>query len=137
MSIRPAAEMRLFIAEGEAWLEFDGLRLRSLSLGARPVDASDLEAPDGWRALLPATDRSARIAASGLATGGAAETALRNAFFNAALATCRLQLPGAGRIEGAFAVEQLDFDARQDGEAGLALVLLSAGALVFTPEEEG
>jgi TP901-1 family phage major tail protein len=110
-----------------------GLRARTLSLNARPVDATDADSAGRWRELLGGAGvKSAAVSGQGIFRDAASDALIREAFFDQALKTWRLIVPDFGALEGPFLVSALEYAGDHEGEATFAISLASGGAVAFT-----
>ena len=110
-----------------------GLRNRSLSLNARPVDITNADRVNGWREILEGAGiKSASLSGTGVFRDDAADETVRGYFFNGTLRNWQLIVPGFGIIQGAFQITALEYAGEYDGEVTYSLALESAGALSFT-----
>lgn len=137
MNAQRGKDMLLKIGDGgapEAFQSVAGLRARTLSLNAAPVDVTHAES-GGWRALLEgAGARQASVSGAGVFLTGAAADAVRAAFFAGAVRTWRIHIPGFGEISGPFLIANLDYSGASEGEVDFAIALESAGPLAFAGE---
>ncbi|HAD25889.1 MAG TPA: phage major tail protein, TP901-1 family [Alphaproteobacteria bacterium] len=110
-----------------------GLRTRSLSLNARPVDITNADSANGWRETLAGAGvKSAAVSGSGVFLDAAADETARGYFFNGTIREWQIILPDFGTIEGLFQITGLEFNGDHDGEVSYSLSLESAGELTFT-----
>jgi len=110
-----------------------GLRNRSLSLNARPVDITNADSVNGWREVLEGAGvKSASLSGTGVFRDEAADETVRGLFFNGTIRNWQLIVPGFGIIQGAFQITALEYAGEYDGEVTYSLALESAGALSFT-----
>lgn len=110
-----------------------GLRNRSLSLNARPVDITNADSVNGWREVLEGAGiKSASLSGTGVFRDDAADETVRGYFFNGTLRNWQLIVPTFGIIQGAFQITALEYAGEYDGEVTYSLALESAGALSFT-----
>ncbi|GAB4525478.1 MAG: phage major tail protein, TP901-1 family [Amphiplicatus sp.] len=116
----------------ETFATVAGLRAKTLSLNAQPVDVTHADSVGGWRELLAgAGARQASVSGAGVFLSDGAAADIRAAFFAGEIRRWRLVVPGLGEIEGPFLIANLDYSGAHDGEAAFALALESAGALDF------
>ncbi|MEM9707082.1 MAG: phage major tail protein, TP901-1 family [Pseudomonadota bacterium] len=111
-----------------------GLRTRSISLNAQPIDVTHSESVGGWRELIAGGVRQASVSGAGIFLNDAAAGEIRSVFFAGSVRKWRIVIPGFGFIEGAFLVSNLDYSGDYDGEGAYAIALESAGVLTFTAE---
>ena len=110
-----------------------GLRNRSLSLNARPVDITNADSVNGWREVLDGAGvKSASVSGTGVFRDDAADETVRGYFFNGTIRNWQLIVPAFGIIQGAFQITALEYAGEYDGEVTYSLALESAGALSFT-----
>ena len=110
-----------------------GLRNRSLSLNARPVDITNADSVNGWREILEGAGiKSASLSGTGVFRDDAADETVRGYFFNGSIRNWQLIVPGFGIIQGAFQITALEYAGEYDGEVTYSLALESAGQLNFT-----
>lgn len=110
-----------------------GLRARTLTFNAEPVDATNQDSAGLWRELLAGAGlRSARIAGSGLFKDAASDVLMRQAFFGGVILDWQVVIPGLGTLTGPFQITSLAFTGRHTGEVTFELTLDSAGELTFT-----
>ena len=111
-----------------------GLRAKTISLNARPVDITHADSPGRWRELYGGAGvRSASVTGAGVFVDAAADETVRSVFFDQAVRDWRLVIPDFGTLEGAFLVSALEYSGRHDGEAAYSISLASAGAISFAP----
>lgn len=110
-----------------------GLRNRSLSLNARPVDITNADSVNGWREILEGAGvKTASVSGTGVFRDDAADETVRGYFFNGAIRNWQLIVPSFGVIQGAFQITALEYAGEYDGEVVYTLALESAGSLGFT-----
>lgn len=110
-----------------------GLRNRSLSLNARPVDITNADSINGWREILEGGGvKSASLSGTGVFRDDAADETVRGIFFNGSIRNWQLIVPSFGIIQGTFQITALEYSGEYDGEVTYSLALESAGALSFT-----
>ncbi len=110
-----------------------GLRNRSLSLNARPVDITNADSVNGWREVLEGAGvKSASLSGTGVFRDDAADETVRGLFFNGTIRNWQLIVPSFGIVQGAFQVTALEYAGEYDGEVTYSLALESAGPLGFT-----
>lgn len=137
MSAQAGKDILLKIGDGaasESFVAVAGLRAKTISLNARPVDVTHADSPGRWRELIEGAGlRSASVTGSGIFVDSAADETVRGMFFDQARRTWRLVIPDFGALEGPFLVTALEYSGRHHGEAAYSLSLASAGQLSFTP----
>ncbi len=119
-------------ADPEGFAAVAGLRARTISLNARPVDATDGDSAGRWRELLAGAGvKQAAVSGAGIFRDAASDAMIREAFFAQAARTWRLVVPDFGTLQGPFLVGALEYAGEHEGEATWALTLASAGEIVF------
>lgn len=112
-----------------------GLRTKSFTLNARPIDVTDTGS-GGWRDLLPGAGlRSAEIAGAGIFRDAQSDSQIRSAFFEQSALLCAFHMPGFGVLKGEFLVTRLRYLGSYDGAASYELAFQSGGRLVFEAEK--
>ncbi|MFZ5913633.1 MAG: phage major tail protein, TP901-1 family [Pseudomonadota bacterium] len=118
---------------GGVFVTVAGLRARSLSLNARPIDITNADSANGWREMLDGAGvKSAAVSGAGVFRDEAADETIRGYFFNGSVRNWQVIVPDFGVIQGAFQITGLDYAGEYDGEATYSLNLESAGDLGFT-----
>lgn len=118
---------------GGVFVTMAGLRNRSLSLNARPVDITNADSVNGWREVLEGAGvKSASLSGTGVFRDDAADETVRGFFFNGTIRNWQLIVPDFGIIQGAFQITALEYAGEYDGEVTYSLALESAGPLGFT-----
>ncbi|MEQ8405703.1 MAG: phage major tail protein, TP901-1 family [Oceanicaulis sp.] len=137
MTAQAGKDILLKIGDGgasESFAAVAGLRAKTISLNARPVDVTHADSPGRWRELIEGAGlRSASVTGSGIFVDSTADETVRGVFFDQAKRAWRLVIPHFGTLEGPFLVTALEYSGRHDGEAAYSLSLASAGQLSFTP----
>ena len=109
-----------------------GLRVRTIALNARSVDATDGDSAGRWRELLDGAGvKSAAVAGQGIFRDAASDALIREAFFDQAAKRWQLIVPDFGVLEGPFLVAALEYAGEHEGEATFAMSLASAGEIRF------
>jgi TP901-1 family phage major tail protein len=138
MTAQAGKDILLMIGDGQASESFAavaGLRAKTISLNARPVDVTHADSPGRWRELIEGAGlRSASVTGSGIFVDSAADETVRGVFFDQTRRSWRLVIPDFGTLEGPFLVNALEYSGRHDGEAAYSLSLASAGQVSFTPD---
>ncbi|GBD49640.1 phage major tail protein, TP901-1 family [Methylopila sp. Yamaguchi] len=134
MAIQKGKDLLLKIADGAGgFTTVAGLRSRSLSFNAEPVDVTHSESAGRWRELLAgAGAKRASVAGAGVFRDDASDALVRGLVFDGAAAVFQIVIPDFGRVEGPFQVTGLDYRGDHAGEVVYDLALESAGALAFT-----
>ncbi|GLK67906.1 phage major tail protein, TP901-1 family [Hansschlegelia plantiphila] len=134
MAIQKGKDLLVKIADGAGgFVTVAGLRSRSLSFNAEPVDVTHSESAGRWRELLAGAGvKKASVAGAGVFKDDASDTLVRGLVFDGAIAAFQIVIPDFGRIEGPFQVTGLEFKGDHAGEVAYDLALESAGALSFT-----
>jgi TP901-1 family phage major tail protein len=110
-----------------------GLRSRRLSFNAETVDVTHADSIGRWRELLAGAGiRRAHVSGSGVFRDDAADSAMRQLFFDGDSRPWRIIIPDFGTVEGAFQITALDYAGEFAGELTFETALESAGALTFT-----
>ena len=110
-----------------------GLRARQIAFNAEPVDVTHAESAGRWRELMAGAGvRRATVSGAGLFRNEAADALVRRTFFDDALRTWQVIIPGFGTVQGPFHVTSLDYRGEHDGAVTFDISLQSAGALAFT-----
>jgi len=118
---------------GGVFVTVAGLRNRSLSLNARPVDITNADSVNGWREVLEGAGvKSASLSGTGVFRDDAADETVRGFFFNGTIRNWQLIVPDFGIIQGAFQITALEYAGEYDGEVTYSLALESAGQPSFT-----
>ncbi|WP_300529556.1 phage major tail protein, TP901-1 family [Maricaulis sp.] len=133
MTVQAGKDMLIKIGDGgvpEGFLSVAGLRTRTLSFNARPVDITHDQSLGSWRELLAGSGiKACTVSGAGVFTDAAADARLRQAFFDQAAPNWQLIIPDFVRLTGPFLIAALDYSGRHDGEAVWSMTLSSAGAL--------
>jgi len=136
MTAQAGKDILLKIGDGaasESFAAVAGLRAKTISLNARPVDVTHADSPGRWRELIEGAGlRSASVTGAGIFVDSAADETVRGVFFDQTRRTWRLVIPDFGTLEGPFLVTALEYSGRHDGEAAYSLSLASAGQISFT-----
>lgn len=136
MTAQAGRDILLKIGDGaadESFAAVAGLRARTISLNARPVDVTHGDSPGRWRELIEGAGlRSAAVSGSGVFVDDAADERVRAVFFDQARRNWRLVVPDFGVLDGPFLVTALEYSGRHDGEAAYSLSLASAGEIGFS-----
>ena len=136
MTAQAGKDILLKIGDGaaaESFAAVAGLRARTISLNARPVDVTHGDSPGRWRELIEGAGlRSAAVSGSGVFVDSAADETVRAVFFDQARRNWRLVIPHFGVLDGPFLVTALEYSGRHDGEAAYSLSLASAGEIGFS-----
>ncbi len=136
MSGQKGRDVLIKIGDGEdpeSFTTIAGIRAKTISLNARPVDDTSGESPEAWRELIAGAGvKSASVSGVGVFKDAASDALIQQAFFAQAIKAFQLVIPDFGTLEGAFLIEALDYSGDHDGEAAFAITLASAGALSFT-----
>ena len=133
MAAQKGKDLLVTIADGSTFVTVAGLRARRLSFNAETVDITHAESAGRWRELLDGAGiKRAAVAGRGLFKDAASDALMRQTFFDGAVKTYQIVIPGFGTVQGAFQVTSLDFAGEHDGEVTFDLALESAGELTFT-----
>ena len=109
--------------DDESYVTLAGLRTKALRLNARVVDVTDSGS---------AEVKFAEVSGQGIFRNEASAAQVRQAFFEQNPLELRFLLPGFGQIDGAFLISSLSYSGNYQGEAGFDIILMSAGAPVFS-----
>ncbi|NWG54860.1 MAG: phage major tail protein, TP901-1 family [Hydrogenophilaceae bacterium] len=132
MAGQKGRDVLLKIHNGAAFVAIAGLRAKTISLNARPVDSTSAESADAWRELIAGAGvKSATVSGAGVFKDAASDAEMREAFFAQEARTWQLIIPDFGTLQGPFLIEALDYTGDHDGEAAFAVTLASAGAVTF------
>ncbi len=136
MAAQKGKDILIKIGDGaspEAFTTVAGIRARTISLNAKSVDATDSDSAGRWRELLAGAGvRSLAVSGSGVFRDAAADTAMRQVFFDQTASNWQLVIPDFGVFQGPFLIAALEYAGHHDGEATFALSLASAGAVGFS-----
>jgi TP901-1 family phage major tail protein len=133
MTAQKSRDMLLRLGDGatpETFTAVVGLRSRSFSLNARPIDLTDADSPGRWRELAGGV-KSLAVSGAGVFRNAGADAAVREAFLTQSANRWQLVLPGMGVFTGPFLVLGLTYSGQHEGEAAYALSLASAGQISF------
>ena len=116
----------------ETFATVAGIRARTISLSAQPVDATTATSPQAWRELIAgAGTKRIEVAGSGAFKDAASDERIRVAYFTGETARFQLVVADFGVLEGPFAVAELTYAGEHDGEAMFSIRLASAGVISF------
>lgn len=133
MPAQKGKDLVLKIHDGTDFVTVAGLRSRRLSFNAQSVDTTHAESAGRWRELLEGAGvKRAALSGRGIFKDEASDALMRQAFFDGAIKTFRVEIPDFGRIEGSFQISHLELSGEHDGEVAYELALESAGAVAFT-----
>jgi TP901-1 family phage major tail protein len=134
MAIQKGKDLLVKVANGAGgFVTVAGLRSRSLSFNAEPVDVTHSESAGRWRELLAGAGmKRASVAGGGVFRDEASDALVRGLVFDGTIAAFQIVIPDFGVIEGPFQVTGLEFKGDHAGEVAFDLALESAGALTFT-----
>ena len=119
-------------AGSSTYVTMAGLRARTISFNARPVDVTNTDSPDAWRELLPGAGlKTVSVSGSGVFKDAAADEAMRVAFFAQDTRNWQIIIPDFGSLTGPFQIAELEYAGDFDREAVYSLTLSSAGAILF------
>lgn len=111
-----------------------GLRSKSISLNAEPVDVTSGSSAGRWRELLSGKGvKSAAVSGSGVFLDDATDEDVRGHFFAGENAYLEIIIPDFGTIAGAFHIDTLEYAGDHDGDQTWNHSYSSAGALTWTP----
>jgi len=125
MAIQKGKDLLVKVSDGAGgFVTVAGLRSRSLSFNAEPVDVTHSESAGRWRELLAGAGvKKASVAGAGVFRDETSDALVRGLVFDGAIAEFQIVIPDFGAVQGPFQVTGLEF--RGD------LALESAGALSF------
>ena len=104
-----------------------GLKTTQLSINGDPVVITH-KGSGGWRELLSGAGvRSVSVAASGIFTGGAAESQVKSLALAGSLETYELSFESGERMRGTFLVTRLEYAGDFNGERNYTIALESSG----------
>ena len=110
-----------------------GLRARQIAFNAETVDVTNADSAGRWRELLAGAGvRRASVSGAGVFRDEASDARLRQLFFDGAIETYQIVVPGFGTIEGLFQISSLEYRGDHAGEVTYDMALDSAGVLGFT-----
>ncbi|MEO1198084.1 MAG: phage major tail protein, TP901-1 family [Pseudomonadota bacterium] len=109
-----------------------GIRSRSLSFNATPVDITNADSAGRWRELLAgAGARRASLTGSGVFKDASSDAHVRQIFFDGDIRTWQIIIPGFGTLAGLFQITALDYSAESNAEVRFDIALESAGEITF------
>jgi TP901-1 family phage major tail protein len=110
-----------------------GLRSRSISFNAEPVDVTHAESAGEWRELLAGAGvKAARITGGGIFKDATSDATIRAYVFDGTIRGWQVVIPDFGTIEGLFQITSFELSGRHDAEIAFEIALDSAGLLTFT-----
>jgi TP901-1 family phage major tail protein len=117
-------------AETPVYSTVAGLRTTQLSINGEAVVITN-KSSGGWRELLSGAGvRSVSVSGSGVFTGSAAETRLKNNALAGLVDDYELSFESGERLRGRFLLTRLDYAGDFNGERSYTLALESSGAVV-------
>ncbi|MBU0557583.1 MAG: phage major tail protein, TP901-1 family [Alphaproteobacteria bacterium] len=132
MAVEKGSAFLLKIGNGGAPVSYAtvaGLRATQLSVNGEAVNITSKDS-GGWRELLPGAGvRSVSVSGSGIFTGSAAETRLRNHALAGAIDDYELSFESGEKLRGRFLVTRLDYAGDYNGERTYTLALESSGVV--------
>ncbi|MCW2411236.1 MULTISPECIES: phage major tail protein, TP901-1 family [unclassified Sphingobium] len=132
MAVEKGSAFLLKIGNGSTPVSYAtvaGLRATQLSVNGEAVNVTSKDS-GGWRDLLPGAGvRSVSVSGSGIFTGSAAETRLRNHVLVGAIDDYELSFESGEKLRGRFLVTRLDYAGDYNGERTYTLALESSGAV--------
>ncbi|MEM7214842.1 MAG: phage major tail protein, TP901-1 family [Pseudomonadota bacterium] len=118
--------------DGNGYTTVAGLRARQISFNAETVDITDSESSGRWRELLAGAGlRRSSVSGSGIFKDAASDEQVRTTFFNGAVVSWQIVIPGFGEVTGPFQIVSLEYSGLHDGEVTFELALESAGEISF------
>lgn len=132
MSGQRGRDLLIKVSNGGAFETLAGVRATRIALSAGAIDGTSAESPAAWRELVTGAGvKSAQVRGNGVFKDAASDARMRMIFFDGAIETWQLVIPGFGTLEGQFQIAELSWSGAYDGEAEFAVSLQSAGALTF------
>ena len=133
MAIQKGKDLLVKVSDGAGgFVTVAGLRSRSLSFNAEPVDVTHSESAGRWRELLAGAGvKKASVAGAGVFRDEASDALVRGLVFDGAIAEFQIVIPDFGAVQGPFQVTGLEFRGEHAGEVAYDLALESADALSF------
>ncbi|MEO1100584.1 MAG: phage major tail protein, TP901-1 family [Pseudomonadota bacterium] len=132
MSGQRGRDLLIKVSNGGAFETLAGVRATRIALSAGAIDGTSAESPAAWRELVTGAGvKSAQVRGNGVFKDAASDARMRTIFFDGAIETWQLVIPGFGTLEGKFQIGELSWSGVYDGEAEFAVSLQSAGALTF------
>lgn len=115
----------------ENFTTIGGLRATSMTINNDVVDITN-KTSGGWRELLAGAGiRSISISGSGVFTGSAAESLMRDHALSGAIANYEVVFESGDKFSGAFYIVSLEYTGDHNGERTYALRLDSSGAVAY------
>ena len=132
MSAEKGSAFLLKVGDGAAPPVFStvaGMRTTQMSVNGEAVNVTSKDS-GGWRELLSGAGvRSVSVAASGIFTGSAAETRVKDNAIAGLLDDYELSFESGERMRARFLVTRLDYAGDYNGERTYSLSLESSGAV--------
>ncbi|MCH8684859.1 phage tail protein [Pedomonas mirosovicensis] len=132
MAAEKGSAFLLRISDGEVpatYATVAGMRTTQLAINAEGIVVTN-KGSGGWREMLPeAGVRSVSISGSGVFTGSAAETRLKEKALAGAADDFEVVFESGERIRGKFLITRLDYGGDFNGERSYTLSLESTGAV--------
>ena len=133
MTAQRGKDLLIRISTASGFLAVAGLRARQIAFNAETVDVTNADSAGRWRELLAGAGvRRAALSGSGVFRDEASDARLRQVFFDGALETYQVVVPGFGTLEGLFQITSLEYRGDHAGEVTFDMALDSAGPLAFT-----
>ncbi len=109
-----------------------GLRARSITLTADPIEATHAQSAGRWRQFLEQSGmRHLRLEGEGVFANSAADLTINNLFFTGRRADCEIVIPSFGRLTGFFMLSGLAYIGHEQGEMLWRMVLQSTDVIEF------
>lgn len=124
--------LKLDPAGGTNFQTVAGLRSQRLAFNAETVDVTDAESAGRWRELIGGAGiQRAALSGAGIFKDASSDAALRQLFFDGAIAPFQAVIPDFGTVTGPFQVTALEYSGEYNGEVAFDITLESAGAIQF------
>lgn len=134
MAVQKGRDLLLKLADDAVTPSFvtvAGLRARTISLNARPVDVSDADSA-GWRELLAGGGlKTLSVTGSGVFRDSASDALVRSNFFAQEAKNWEIIIPHFGKFSGPFLISALEYAGQHDGELSFSLTINSAGTISY------
>jgi TP901-1 family phage major tail protein len=134
MSAQAASALLLKVRDStEApYVTVAGLRARTISLSAKPVDATHAESHGRWREFLDESGaRAIHVEGEGVFANAGADMLLNAKFLSGQQTDCQIIVPSFGAFHGYFVVTELAYLGHEEGEMQWRLALQSSGVVGF------
>ncbi|MBS0536878.1 MAG: phage major tail protein, TP901-1 family [Proteobacteria bacterium] len=133
MTAQKGKDLLIKIADGAGYTTVAGLRTRRLAFNAETVDVTHAESANRWRELLDGAGvKRAALSGRGLFKDAATDELMRQTFFDGAVKTYQVVIPGFGTVTGSFQITSLEYAGEHNGEVTYDVAMESAGEVTFT-----